>query len=500
MLLLLVLVAVNIVSFMKLPKPFVTNDAAFTELADDSKRYLSSLDRPVHVYLIMPENYSEQLGPRESDIYKNLYADCRGFLVQCEDHSRKFKATFLSPGFDDTRIAALMDRLKITQADRDQFGMLAVVGENEEATAFIRANDLIAVDRRQLVFQGENRLLTELMYLTDARAKEKIYFTQGHGELSMEEGAERDKSASGAVQFLRDRKLNVERLELDEPGAKVPEDAAVVVIAGLRRSLTADDPMIVALRNYLSRPEKSGKLLVCLPAFRNPQGRVGASGLESLLAEFGVEVDSTHKLLGYPGKPDPPEYVQVGPVQVEGRIARVIQELQLILKDVRPIQPGPNAGTFRVTPILATFKTTWREDDLLRSPTLTISELGRDPQFRVAKRYSTSPTSVAVSVSETTTVAGKPVTKSRMIVLGTETFLQDSSPVSVGAEEFRQQFFSDSIEWLKERDANIGIPPRKLGIFILDKPIESSSQIMLMALVTVGIVAFGVSVWLSRRR
>ena len=505
LLLLLVLVAVNIVSFIRLPTTLVTNDSAFTELADESKRFLGSLDRPVQVYLIMPENYSESLG-RNAPTYDNLYADCRGFLVQCEDYSKKFKATFLSPGFDDARIAALMDRLKVAQGDRDQFGMLAVVGENEDATAFIRATELIDMAGRSLVFQGENKLMTELMYLTDARAKEKVYFTQDHGELSMEAGAERDKSASGIVQFLRDRKMNVEPLTFNEPGAKVPDDASVVVVAGLRRTLAPDDPMVVGLREYLRRPNRPGKLLVCLPAFRNPQGRVGLSGLEALMSEYGVEADPTHRIMSLPGVLNaPPDYTVVAPYRIEGELSRVVGQLLLVLKDARPISAVPNApgGMYRVSPMMGTNLPTWQEEDYSTSPALAIQEFRNEktgPAAQVAKKFTRRPISVAVGVLETSPGGSKPVQKPKMIVFGSETYLQDEGPVLSGAEESRQQFFSDSIDWLRERDASIGIPPRKLGIFALEKPIDGTSQIMLMALVTLGIVAFGVSVWLSRRR
>ncbi len=494
LLLLLVLIAINVAAFIRVPNTLVTNDSAFTELADESKRFLSSLDRPVHVYLIMPENYD------------NLYSDSRGLLTQCEDYSKHFKATFLSPGLDNIRIAALMDLLKINPADRDQLGMLVSVGDNEEATAFIRDTDLFESDRRgPPLFQGENRLMTELMYLTDARAKEKIYFTQGHGELSIEAVQERDKSASIVVQYLRDRKMNVEPLTFEEPGAKVPDDASVVVVAGIRRTLPQDDPMVVALREYLRRPNRPGKLLVCLPAFRNQQGRVGLSGLEALMTDYGVEVDASHRIMAWPGVLSaPPEFVLVAPFRIEGDLSRVVGQVPLVLKDTRPIRPSPNAqaGMYRVSPLMGTDMRTWQEEDLLTAPSLLLQELAdrNNAPVRLAKRVSGTPVPVAVGVMESSMGGAKPVQKPKMIVFGSETFLQDQGPVVSGAEEFRQQFFSDSIDWLRERDSSIGIPPRKIGTFALEMPIESSSQIILLALVTLGIVSCGVSVWLSRRR
>ena len=56
------------------------------------------------------------------------------------------------------------------------------------------------------------------------------------------------------------------------------------------------------------------------------------------------------------------------------------------------------------------------------------------------------------------------------------------------------------MDWLRERDASIGIKPRKVGTFALEKPIDWPAQAVLLALVTMGITVLGVGVWLSRRR
>jgi len=501
-LLLLILIAVNVVAFLRIPKTLVTNDSAFTALAEPSKNFLRSLDRPVHVYLIMPESYQVDL--TERDTYDNLYADCRGLLSQMEDESRRFQATYLSPAFDKDRIAALMERLKIKETDRDQMGLLATVGENEDAYTFIRANDLIELDRRGFIFQGENKLLTELMYLTDTQAKEKIYFTQDHGELGIEMGAERDKSASGVVQYLRDRRMTVEPLTLDTPEAKVPEDAAVVVVAGLRRTLTDTDPMLAALKEYVRRPGKPGKLMLCLPAFRDAAGKVAATGLEGFLAEFGVEVAPDRRILAFSRTLGaPPDYLLLGAYAgLDPDLERVVGRAPQVIRDARPVGRGQAmpGGAYRVSSILGTDMVTWQERDYSRPLDALWSEIRTDPKARTDKQFSQRPVSVAVAVTQSAQAGEKSVQKPRMMVFGSDTFLNDRAVVVAGAEEFRHQLFSDSIDWLRERESSIGIPPRKLGTFALEKPIELSSQFVLLALVTVGIAVLGAGVWLSRRR
>src|SRR5262245_5691487 len=90
LLLLLVLIAVNVFAFIKVPSTLVTNESAFTELSEESKRFLRSLDRPVNVYLILHEAQAVPLGRGLS--YDTMFADVRGLLTQSEEESRQFHA------------------------------------------------------------------------------------------------------------------------------------------------------------------------------------------------------------------------------------------------------------------------------------------------------------------------------------------------------------------------------------------------------------------------
>ena len=56
------------------------------------------------------------------------------------------------------------------------------------------------------------------------------------------------------------------------------------------------------------------------------------------------------------------------------------------------------------------------------------------------------------------------------------------------------------IDWLREREASIGIKPRAVNLYKLPKEIELSSKVMLLAMITFGIGALGIGVWYSRRR
>lgn len=516
LLVLLVLVALNVVSFLKVPGTLVTNDTAFTSLSDESKRFLQSLDRPVHVYLVMPENYQVALGGRVP--YDSLYADCRGLLSQCEDESGNFHAAYLSPAFDRERITALMGRLKVKEEDR-KFGLFATAGEGEESYAFLPAEDLIEIERGMPVFQGESRLMTELMYLTDTRAKEKVYFTAGHGELKIDSLGGDEPSAANVVRFLRDRKMTVEALAIKDTdaGAKVPDDAGVVVVAGPRTTIPADSALLAALREYLQRPNKPGKLLAFLPAFQGTDRSVAPTGLEGLLRDFGVDLAANKRLVTIPDSLPardnngrtvfaPPQFIQATTfrIQIEP-LARAFGRVQLPLEDARPVRPGAPGGPFRASPLLGTVVLTWTEESFATRPQDTLERLVRaakekDPSVEAEKQVSERGVPVAVAVTEPPAPGGKGAPRPRAIVFGSDTLIQDHSPIQIGGEEYRQQLASDCIDWLRERDTAVGIKPRNLGTFVLEKPIDWPSQVALLALVAVGVASLGIGVWLSRRR
>src|SRR5262245_20536779 len=370
LLLLMVMVALNVVSFLKVPNTLITNDSAFLGLAEPSKKFLRSLDRPVHVYLIMPENYIEEInltGGRMA--YTNMYSDLRGLLSQCESQSRMFHATYLSPGLDAGKISAVFDKLKVTDKDREQFGLYIVVGDDEGVNSFIPSRDLVDLeptDRGRsinFIFQGESKLLNELIYLTDARSKEVIYVTQDNDELTVEPAGSDRRSMSGVVQYLRDKKMTVRPLELDEKAPKIPADAAAVIVAGPRKTIAADSPTYKALADYMrpSAPDaKPGKLFALLPAFKGVNNKVQPTGLEPLLREFGVDVSPDQRVVAVPQQHSvpgvgfvPPDTAWVvGFADTSLSLEKSLSQVDLLFKNARPIRPAQGGGgPFKVTPI-----------------------------------------------------------------------------------------------------------------------------------------------------
>lgn len=521
LLLLLVLAAANVVSFMKLPGTLVTNDAAFTSLAEPSKKFLRSMDRPVHVYLVMPEGIKFPVGGMR---YENLYSDCRGLLAQCEEQSPKFKASYLSPGLDGKKIAQLLDKMKGGDKDKVELGMILAFGDNEDEYAFVPAEDLVNIiplgeDDATLAFQGEHRLLTEIMSKQEAGTASVVYFTQDHGELSIQEGV-RDprRSANRMLKVLLDRKVTLKPLVLDDANPKVPDDAALVVVAGPQKPITAGSPTYKALEKYLkpTDPEQApGKLLAYLPTIRGGTNDVAPSGLEGLLMEFGVLVDGSHRVVPVPEQFPirlqqgiaylPPDHIIVEPAgKTQGALAQSFTEAQYLLKSPRPVRPGAPNPAFKVTPLLTSPDgvATWLETDTNVNVALKAREIAKDEQQRAIKQFGTAPVPVAVTVSRAAPPGStdKKADKPFMIVFGSDTMLQDRPDIPIVPDDLRQLAVTNSVDWLREREANIGIAPRKLPIYTLAKAPSLGSLVMLLGMLSACVIALGIGVWLSRRR
>ena len=135
--------------------------------------------------------------------------------------------------------------------------------------------------------------MTELMYLTDARSKEKVYFTQGHGELRHGASAANQRDRRRAiVRYLRDRKVTVEPLTFERDRTpKVPDDAA----RRRHRRAAADDspkamPMLAAPSP--TYPKQAGQDARVPAGIRAAQGRSPRPGWNRSCRDFGVDVDA----------------------------------------------------------------------------------------------------------------------------------------------------------------------------------------------------------------
>src|SRR6185436_2598038 len=129
--------------------------------------------------------------------------------------------------------------------------------------------------KSEKVMDAEEEKLTNGLVKVTREGKRAIYVVQGHGEHEI--GNTERSGFSEAKGALERSNYETKPLVLAREG-KVPDDAAVVILAGPRTDLF--QPELDALDAYLA---KNGKLLVMVNPFQN-------EGVKKWVAKYGFEL------------------------------------------------------------------------------------------------------------------------------------------------------------------------------------------------------------------
>ncbi|HKI05204.1 MAG TPA: GldG family protein [Thermoanaerobaculia bacterium] len=312
----------------------------------------------------------------------------------------------------------------------------------------IDSNDLAELDFRSVQttgapqmtgFKGEQLFTSAILQLSEGR-KPRILFTTGHGEHSLDDQGGR--GFSGAQQLLgRDNFELSEWASLGKPA--VPPGTDLLVIGGPTGSFV--QPELDAFAAYLNN---GGRMLVLLDPTPGPVAGSGlvSTGLEAWLARFGIKAGQD--IVVDPSNPLP----FFGPETIFSKdygdhpITRALAEgnLSVLMSVVRSVATGSAPG-IKAAELLRTSPEGWGETDLAN-----LDKVGRDP------RDLAGPVALgAVAESGATAPGKRPM---RLVVFGDSDFaanqlLQANAPNAV--------LLANALNWLVEREALLGIPPKK---------------------------------------
>lgn len=205
--------------------------------------------------------------------------------------------------------------------------------------------------RKETVLSPDEEAITNALLKLSRKEEKKIYFLTGHGERSLGEinkvGYSTVKSALEKENYAVDE-LNLMQRE------QVPEDAAVVVVAGPKKPLFPEE--VASLEAYVKR---GGKVVL----FLDP-GRDG--GLKEFARSFGIDVgddmviDKLSRVFG--GSYLMPVVTQYGGHKITDgfNVATFYSEA----RSVRPLEEKPEGVT--VITLASTSENAWAETDLER--------------------------------------------------------------------------------------------------------------------------------------
>jgi len=327
-------------------------------------------------------------------------------------------------------------------------------------------------DRSEKVLDAEEEKLTNGLVKLTREGKRVVYVVQGHGEHDLNNSDRPGFSEAKAAMERANYEVKPLVLARQE---KVPDDAAVVVLAGPRSDLLK--PEIDSLDAYIAR---GGKLLVMV----NPSilGGVQVDALTRLLAKYGfdlgnnlvVELNPIGRLFGI--GPEVPIIQQYEAHPITRDMAG-ITTLFPITRTVEAAKAPPPGVT--VQPLAKTSVESWGETDRASLQAGQVKPDGQDPR---------GPLTVAAVATRD---------KARIVVYGTS---------NLAANQFlnlqgNRDFFLNTVSWLAEQEDQISIRPRdakQSPVFLTSRQAQAVFLIPVVVLPGLVLVAGVVSV--VRRR
>ena len=455
----------------------LTETQLFT-IAPQSRELVRSLKQPVKVWV-----FDGTQNPLDRELLENY-----------QRQSSKFKFEYVDP--------------------QAKPGLAEKFGVKDQGAVYLESQD-----KRQLVQVvnesdrlSEARLTNRLQQITGS-TQPQVYFLQGHGEHQLAPG---EGAISQAVQALGDKSYTTLPLDLAQKSS-VPQDAAVVVVAGSKRALF--DSEVTALRDYLNR---GGNLLLMIDPNTEPK-------LDSLLAEWGIKLDNRLA-------------VDVAGIEALGPAVPVVTEYgkHPITKDfgngisfyplARAVDTNPVAGV-EATPLLLTkpYPKTWAESDQkseklefhegrdrkgpltlgvalrrkltkISNPSPTVSPTPTASPVQTFRRNVSSPTPTALPTPKPTALPKiqTPPTESRMVVLGNSDFATDS----LFGQQLNGDVFLNSVTWLSQQDQQpLSIRPKEPKNRRINLTTAQASLLVLSSLLVLPLVGFTAAsiLWWKRR-
>ncbi len=561
LLLIAILGALNVLCYVPIfPFTLLNRTVDWTEnkvnsLNSISEKRLAALNTRLHVYSLLPRQY------RYAHQMESLLKLCREYnrehfdytIVDIGQEPEKMESILKEHNISRDKLTRLMmnphtgrpaiDR-RTGRLMRELVGIVLVVHgpAEKQRQELILGTELFEEERLpppkkgqkqekpQQLFTGEKALISAIRNLTEA-GKAKIYFTQGHEELSIKAGESTRESSSAfslVAQLEATGVYEVAGLDLGSSEVtEIPDDAVAVVIAGPRKPFTSKEVRLI--QAYLDRTEKKdkdkvlvtrGKLIVLFDVVPSNKDMM-QTGLEPLLrGRYNVEVSDKRVLTL--SEPVPETLITAtssrsgNPIAMEFSV-RTPRTFRLDnARRVSPISSGPRQGAkVEVEPLLYGFDNrlrsgVWEERNLLaEGAAVRASYFQRGNNVLNEKRQREIP--VAVTVSDSGSAGGLPPghvkvqgkQTPRMVVFGDATWISDAALSRPGGRS-NVDLFASCLAWLRDSpDIGVSIPGRgRKSITLVGKYKDSRKTLYFLPLVVMllTVVAMGGGIWVARRR
>ena len=412
-------------------------------LGPETLSYLGQIphdpDSPVQISLILPENQTDNFNRAVLDQLRTLlkeYVYEAAHLPKEYGGPVPFSYEEIDPLLQGDKLKALVE-LGYTQ--RPVTEIMVVRGKRGHAITQADLYDSAGknvpggTEMSLTAFKGENAVTSAILDVIDAKP-DKIYFTTGHGEMSLDDTS-REAGLSNLKKYLTDRNYSFEpkNLALDT----IPDDAKVVVVAD--PIVPLQEYEVEKLRRYLN--DKNGRVLVFLEPNRK-------SGLDGLLEEWGLH--SNDWMIAEPvGYLTPDQQMLISPIADPKRTHRltetlILNSMPVALGATRPVQiddKAPADDRRQVHEFLVTSK---------------YSVAAKSEDVGVPNRPTFEGPFAVAALSERRATDAVDLPGGRLLVFGNADFIANQHFSDYG----NPVLLLNCINYLANRDNMLNIPPR----------------------------------------
>ncbi len=353
---------------------------------------------------------------------------------------------------------------------------------------------VMAYDGRteKVTSDGEQELTNGLIKVVQG-AQHKVYFTQGHGEKSVD-ASERGGYSSIGTSLTSDNFLT-DTLVLAQQ-KDVPADASILVVAGPKTDFFPAE--IEAFERYLAR---GGKVLFLL----DPPDRADAAevtNLAALLQKWGIEI-GTNVVVDVSGMGQLLGTDVSVPVAVKYEPHPITERFNLLTayplaRSVTATSGGANGRTAQA--LVNTSPNSWAETNIkeLTTSGKVARELDKgDKAGPVSLAAAVSAPAEAATPADPTKPADVSKPETRIAVFGDSDFVTNGYLGIPG----NRDLFLNTINWLAQQENLISIRPREAGSSTLSMTADGARRIFWLSVLIIPglILAAGVQTWWRRR-
>ncbi|MCB1227674.1 MAG: GldG family protein [Verrucomicrobiales bacterium] len=438
-------------------------------LSEVTRNYLGKLPKAVEITLLIPRNAPE-------------FDETHGLLEEYRRHGgKKVKLDEVDPVRDIERAEQLKAETGLVL---EQPGVLLRAGE---AMRFVRQDELLirdpARDGAVAGYRIEDAVTSALIGLMEGKVR-RLYVLVGKGN---RDPRALEETMETLAELSRQQSFELQTLNLTAVEA-IPEDAAGLLLVGLRYDLSARETQMV---DVYWKAERAGLFILLDPGAHTPR-------LDAWLTENGVRPRGDRVLMAESTSAGPKkEFTVEAGFSAAFPATRSLADALTMLAgqteslDIEAATPAQAAALkargIQVAPLVQATERFWGERDYLAAL----------PVADEADGDALGPVVLAAAV-ERGVVADERlrVESSRMVVVGNAELLRPSTML-VEARDFA----AGCLNWMISRERLLGIPARPARAYRVQ--LNANQRRLLFGLTTFALpglaLGMGLLVWASRR-